>query len=98
MLCSRGTRVEADRIRLSLEGGKPFEAFSVERAAFQVAYQSVTWRYQLFRAFVLLQTLVLPPRVFYKLRRWYSEKGVSRLRSWTGQPVRPVQVVERRPG
>jgi glycosyltransferase involved in cell wall biosynthesis len=94
----QGTRVEAGRIRLSLDGGSPLEAFSIERAAFKAAYHKVTWRYQLFRAFVLLQTLLLPPRLFYRLRRWYSEKGLSRFRSWTGEPTPVVQVVERRPG
>jgi glycosyltransferase involved in cell wall biosynthesis len=94
----QGTRVEVGRIRLSLDGGSPLEAFSVERAAFKAANQEVTWRYRLFRAFVLLQTLLLPPRVFYRLRRWYTEKRLSRFRSWTGEPVPAVQVVERRPG
>jgi len=93
----RGTRVESGRIRLSLDGGSPLESFSLERAAFKASYQKVTWRYQLFRAFVLLQTLLLPPRVFYRLRRWYSEKGLSRFRSWTGEPTPAVQMVERRP-
>ena len=94
----QGTRVEAGRIRLSLDGGSPLEAFSVERAAFKASNQKVTWRYRLFRAFVLLQTLLLPPRVFYRLRRWYAEKGLSRFRSWTGEPTPAVQVIERRPG
>jgi glycosyltransferase involved in cell wall biosynthesis len=94
----QGTRVEVGRIRLSLDGGSPLEAFSVERAAFKASYHKVTWRYRLFRAFVLLQTLLLPPRLFYRLRRWYTEKGLSRFRSWTGEPTRTVQVVERRPG
>ncbi len=94
----QGARVEAGRIRLSLEGGSPLDAFSVERAAFKAAYRKVTWRYQLFRAFVLLQTLLLPPRVFYRLRRWYADKGLSRFRTWTGEPAPAVQMVERRPG
>jgi glycosyltransferase involved in cell wall biosynthesis len=93
----RGTRVEADRIRLSLDGGSPLETFSVERAASKAAYHKVSMRYRFFRAFVLLQTLILPPRLFYRLRRWYSERGLSRFRSWTGEPVPAVQVVERRP-
>jgi glycosyltransferase involved in cell wall biosynthesis len=96
LLCS--TRVDVDRMRLSLEGGNRLEAFSVERAAFKVSYSEVTWRYRIFHTFVLVQTLLLPPRVFYRLRRWYTEKGLSRLRSWTGEPTRVVQVVERRPG
>ena len=94
----QGTRVEVGRIRLSLDGGSPLEAFSVERAAFKAAYSKVTWRYRLFRAFVLLQTLLLPPRVFYRLRRWYADKGLSRFRSWTGEPTPAAQVVERRSG
>jgi glycosyltransferase involved in cell wall biosynthesis len=94
----RGTQVEAGRIRLSLDGGSPLQVFSLERAAFRASYENVTWRYQLFRAFVLLQTLLLPPRLFYRLRRWYSEKGLSRFRSWTGEPSRAVQLTERRPG
>jgi glycosyltransferase involved in cell wall biosynthesis len=94
----QGTRVDAGRIRLSLDGGSPLEAFSIERAAFKSSYQKVTWRYRLFRAFVLLQTLLLPPRIFYRLRRWYADRGLSRFRSWTGEPTRAVQVVERRPG
>jgi glycosyltransferase involved in cell wall biosynthesis len=94
----QGTQVEAGRLRLSLDGGSPLEAFSVERAAFKSSYHKVTWRYRLFRAFVLLQTLLLPPRVFYRLRRWYTDKGLSRFRSWTGEPTPAVQLVERRPG
>jgi glycosyltransferase involved in cell wall biosynthesis len=93
-----GTRVEVGRMRLSLDGGSPLESFAVERAAFKAAQQKVTWRYRLFRAFVLLQTLLLPPRVFYRLRRWYSEKELFRYRSWTGEPAPPVELVERRPG
>lgn len=94
----QGTRVEAGRIRLSVDGGSPLEAFSVERTAFRTSYQKATLRYRLFRVFVLLQALLLPPRVFYRLRRWYTEKGLSRFRSWTGEPTRAVPLVERRPG
>jgi hypothetical protein len=94
----KGTRVDAGRIRLSLDGGSPLEAFSVERAAFKASYHKVTWRYRLFRALVLSQTLLLPPRLFYRLRRWYADKGLSRFRSWTGEPTPSVEMVERRPG
>ncbi|MGH9680015.1 MAG: glycosyltransferase family 2 protein [Candidatus Acidiferrales bacterium] len=90
------TRVDVGRTRLSLDGGSPLKTFSVERAAFEGAYREVTMRYRIFRALVLLQTLILPPRMFYRLRRWYAEKGLARFRSWTGEPSPIVQVVERR--
>src|ERR1019366_125392 len=67
----RGTRVEIERARLSLDGGSPLRAFAVERTAYQIAYSEVTWRYRVFHALVLAHTLLLPPRVFYRLRRWY---------------------------
>ena len=94
----QGTRVESSRIRLSLDGGSPLEVFSVERAAFKTVYKGATWRYQFFRMFILMQTLLLPPRLFYRIRRWYSEQGLRRFRRWTGEPTRLVQIIERRPG
>jgi len=95
MFC--GTQVEIERMRLGLDGGSSLRTFAVERTAYEIAYREVTWRHKLFQAFVLAQTLLLPPRLFYRLRRWYSEKGLSRLRGWTGNPVPVVQMIERRP-
>jgi len=93
-----GTRVDIERMRLGLDGGSSLRTFHVERAAYKSAYREVTWRYRLFQIFVLAQTLLLPPRLFYRLRRWYTKKGLSKLRRWTGNPVPEVQLVERRPG
>jgi len=92
-----GTRVEIERMRLGLDGGSPVRTFTVERTAYRLAYSEVMLRHRLFQAFVLTLTLSLPPRLFYRLRRWYAEKGLSRLRSWTGDPVRVVPMVEHRP-
>jgi hypothetical protein len=80
-----------------LDGGSPLRTFNVERTAYEIAYRDVTWRHRLFQTLVLAQTLLLPPRLFYRLRRWYAEKGLSRFRKWTGEPVRVVEMIERRP-
>jgi glycosyltransferase involved in cell wall biosynthesis len=93
----RGRRVEVERMRLSLDGGSPLRTFTVERAAYEITYQNVTRRHRLFHFLVLMQALLLPPRIFYRLRRLYAEKGLARLRGWTGRPVPAVQIVERRP-
>jgi predicted NodU family carbamoyl transferase len=37
-----------------------------------------------------------PPRIFCRMRRMYAEKGLARLRGWTGSPVPAVQLVNRR--
>jgi glycosyltransferase involved in cell wall biosynthesis len=94
---SLDTHVQIDRLRLSLDGGSPFRTFTVERTAYEISYRHMTLRYRLFKAFVLAQTLLLPPRLFYRLRRWYAEKGLSRFRRWTGNPTPVVEMIERRP-
>jgi glycosyltransferase involved in cell wall biosynthesis len=93
----QGRRVEIERMSLGLYGGTPWRTFTVERTAYKISYRKVTWRHRLFQAFVLTHTLLLPPRVFYRLRRWYAEKGMAKLRAWTGNPVPVLQITERRP-
>lgn len=90
-------RVEIERTRLGLDGGSSLRTFAVERAAYGMIFRKVTWRRKLFQALVLAQTLLLPPKMFYGLRRWYSEKGLSRFRTWTGNHIPVVKLVEQRP-
>jgi len=80
------TRVDAARMKLSMDGGKPWQTFAVERSAFGLAYTDVSFGYRIFKWFVLGLTLVTPPRYFYRLRRWYAAKGLRRLRSVLGEP------------
>jgi len=89
---------EAERIRLSLDGGWSWQTFRVERASYRMAYRHVGFRYRAFQAFVLGLTLVMPPRAFYRLRQWYTAKGLCRLRGWAGEPVSAIPVIEQRPG
>jgi len=89
-------RVETERLRLSLEGGAPWETFRVERAARRLAYKDVTAGYRLFHALVLAAGLVLPPRTFYRARQWYADRGLARLRKAIGEPTPTDSLVERK--
>jgi glycosyltransferase involved in cell wall biosynthesis len=80
------TRVDAERMKLSLEGGKPWRTFAVERSSFCLAYTSVSFGYRVFKWWVLGLTLVIPPRWFYRLRKWYTAKGLRKLRRVLGEP------------
>jgi len=84
-------RLDADRLRLKLEGGRPIDTFRVERAAFRSGYRDPDFGYRLFKSFVLLLTLLLPPRTFYRLRDWYARKNFSRARRLLGD-AEPVEV------
>lgn len=88
--------VDAERIRLGLDGGKPWRTFAVERAAFRLSYKDAGAGYRLFKGLVLGLTLLLPPRQFYRLRRWYADKDLRHLRAIVGEPTPAAPVVERR--
>jgi glycosyltransferase involved in cell wall biosynthesis len=79
--------VEAKRMRLKSVGGTSWSTFQVERAGMRLAYKHMGWKYRLFKAFVLGLTLTLPPRLFYKLRAYYSKANLRRLRKFTGEPT-----------
>lgn len=94
----RPRHVEAQRLRLAVNGGMPWESFRLEREARHVAYGEISLGYTFFHAVVLLLALLLPPKTFYRIRNWYAERGLSRFRKWTGEPMPAVQIIERRPG
>ena len=77
-------RVDTERLWLILEGGKPWNTFRVERADFHIAYRTPSFGYTLFKYFVLLLTLLMPPKAFYGIRRWYTEHNLRRIRGWIG--------------
>jgi glycosyltransferase involved in cell wall biosynthesis len=77
-------RLNSERLRLMLDGGWPWETFRVEQAHFRRAYQDPDLGYRLFKYFVLLTTLALPPKTFYWGRQWYAKHDLKRLRELIG--------------
>jgi len=73
-------QIDSDRLRLLLDGGKPWNTYRVESAHFRNAYSNPDLGYRLFKCFVLFLTLLMPPKIFYSLRHWYSERNLRRIR------------------
>ena len=86
--------VDAARMGLSLDGGKPWHTFVAERAAFRLSYQRASVGYRLFKGAVLALTLLLPPRRFYRLRDFYAANGLRKLRNVLGEPTTAAPVRE----
>jgi Glycosyl transferase family 2 len=83
----------ARRIRLQLDGGHSFETFAAERAERNFAYTSQSpIGSRAFHAFSLGVALALPPRLYYRLRHWYSSSPLRRLRRSLGEPVSSSQI------
>lgn len=79
--------VEAERLRLTVEGGAPWETFRAEREAARVSYDEFSFGYRLFHSMVLALTLVLPPKWFYRIRNWYADRQLHRFREVIGKPT-----------
>ena len=79
-------RIDVERLGLALGKGWPWDTVRVEREAKQQAYHSASLGYRLFHAAVLGAAAVLPPALFYRLRRWYSKRGLARARQIVGSP------------
>lgn len=86
-------RLEADRLKLIFEGGWPWETFRTESSRFRIAYQQHSGGYAVFKWLVLASTLLMPPRRFYRLLRWYSEHNLQRFRKLLGEPS-PSSVIQ----
>ncbi|MGH9727964.1 MAG: glycosyltransferase family 2 protein [Candidatus Acidiferrales bacterium] len=87
---------ECKRLRLSLLGGWPWETFRLERKRFQLAYQRYNAAYAAFKWLVLVSTLLMPPRYFYKARDWYARHNLRRFRKVFGEPVPVASIHARR--
>ena len=81
--------VEAERLRLTVEGGARWDAFCVENEAARISYGDSSFGYWLFHSMVLALTLLLPPKRFYQVRNCYAERRLHRFRDAIGKPTPP---------
>jgi glycosyltransferase involved in cell wall biosynthesis len=88
--------VTVGRMKLTLDGGMPWQTYFIEQDDFRLNHSSAPFSYRVYKQLSLLLTLFLPPRMFYKLRNIYSEKNLRRYRGWTGEPS-PAAAIQERP-
>src|SRR5215472_3204103 len=63
------TRAPTDQLRLSLEGGWPWETFHTEKTFYQVNYPDAPFSQRLLKSLMLSATLVVPPVRYYRTRQ-----------------------------
>ena len=80
------TRLDVERLGLALGNGWPWDTVRVEREAERHAYHGASVGYRFFHSAVLGAAAVLPPALFYRLRRWYTKRGLARARRIVGSP------------
>jgi Glycosyl transferase family 2 len=69
---------EADLLRLSVDGGFPWETVRAEVESYRVAHDGASLPHWLFKCVTLLPASVLPPRLYYSLKKRFSANDVYR--------------------
>jgi hypothetical protein len=52
-----------------------------------LAYTKMSPGYRIFKSCALALSLVMPPRQFCRLKRWYTARGLRRFRRVLGEPT-----------
>jgi hypothetical protein len=63
-------KAEGDQIRLTLDGGAPWETVRTESKIYEILHRDAPWNHRIFRALTMIPAFILPPRWFYQTRRW----------------------------
>ena len=66
---------EAAQLRLTLDGGSPWETFRTERTIYRVQHSDAPVASKIFRTLSMAPALVLPPKWFYAGRRWLGAQS-----------------------
>jgi hypothetical protein len=89
-------RIEAERMRLSVYGGNPWQTFRVERQAFRLRFERYSFGYRVFHVMVLGMTLIMPPRTYYRMKAAYADSGLNRIRRMIARGVPAKSLVARK--
>jgi hypothetical protein len=89
-------KIEAERLRLTMHGGSPWETFRVEQQAYRVRFDRCSVGYRIFQTIVLGMTLIMPPRMFYRMRNSYADRGLNRIRRVIARGVPSKSLVARK--
>ena len=65
-------RSEADQLRLSVDGGLPWETVKTELAIYRQLHSEAPWTHRMFKYATLLPAYFVPPRFYYGVRRWLA--------------------------
>jgi glycosyltransferase involved in cell wall biosynthesis len=63
------TQASADRLRLAIDGGWPWETASAEWTLYAVSHPEAPIAHRVFKSFTLLATLVTSPKIYYRVQR-----------------------------
>jgi len=72
------TQASADQLRLSLDGGWPWETVGTEWKVYRLTHPNAPAIHRIFKSLVLLAALLIPPRKFYQTQKALAQSGLYR--------------------
>ncbi len=72
------TEATAEQLRLTLDGGWPWETIQTEWRLYQAIHPDAPARHQAFKSLTLLSALFLTPKRFYSTRTWLAQNRLYR--------------------
>jgi len=72
-IVAKAIRTEADQLRLSVDGGLPWETVKTELAMYRQLHSDAPWTHRMFKYTTLLPAYFVPPRFYYGVRRRLAE-------------------------
>jgi glycosyltransferase involved in cell wall biosynthesis len=84
-------QADADQLRLALDGGWPWETVKAEWKIYEVTVADAPISYHVFKMFMLLPAIVVPPRVYYGIRQKLSksDRYLRARKRWLPIPKMP---------
>lgn len=89
------TEASADQLRLSLNGGWPWETVKTEWTLYRIVHPEAPWSHRLFKLLVLSGALLTTPRSFYRLRTAVIQNSLYRRARERWLPVPEMQHVQK---
>jgi glycosyltransferase involved in cell wall biosynthesis len=83
----QAVELEADQLRLSIDGGHPWETVLTEWKFYRIVHEDASVAHQLFKCASLLPALLFPPRLYYSLRR---KLAANEFYLWTRKFIFPI--------
>jgi len=89
------TEASAAQLRLSLEGGWPWETLNTEWTLYRVDYPDTSKAHRVLKLLSLLAALFVPPRNFYRARRTLAQNRIYRRLRERWLPFPEMRHIER---
>lgn len=89
------TQSSADQLRLSLDGGWPWETARTEWTLYRILHPDAQLTHRLFKLLTLLGALVTTPRGFYRAQRALTQNGLYRRARVRWLPVPEMRHIQK---